>query len=62
MRDFALQRRQVSLYHIPDQLQIDAEIIMDEFVPHPGDGLPRNVRMSVFEPLRQMFGRFAYDL
>lgn len=41
-----LQSRQVSLYHGPDFSQVDAEIVMNQDMPHGDDLWPRDLRVS----------------
>lgn len=43
------QNRQISFDHIPHQLHIDPEIIVNQFVSHPSDGFPPYGRMSFFQ-------------
>jgi hypothetical protein len=50
------------LHNIPNYLQIDAEIAMDEMIPHPDDCGPRNFRMSSLGLIGNSPSRFTDDL
>jgi hypothetical protein len=54
--------RKVLGYRFPDCGNVDAEILMDQFVPHAGNILPGDVRVSFFQRRREIFRHFADDL
>ena len=48
------QLRKIPLYDGPHDFEIDTEIVVDHFVAHPGDLLPRHVRLARLGVLRQI--------
>jgi len=45
----------------PDRLEINAEIMMDQHIPHAGDLLPRYPGMRLSETLGHILCRLADD-
>jgi len=48
-------------YYIPDQVQVDSEIFVNEFVPHSCNLLPWDRRMRSGQGSRYMFDGLAND-
>ena len=65
-RDNGLKRRhqlgQVFRDDLPHDVLVDAEAIVDDFVAHPDDVGPRDLRMAVRELSRHLASRFTNDL
>lgn len=46
----------------PHLIQIDPKVVMDEFIAHPGNIPPRQVRILATQGLRKLFDGFANHL
>jgi len=60
--DEGLHGRNVFLRGFPQDLIIHPEVLVDEFVPHPGHLFPRNFRVSFSHRWWDFFRRFADNL
>lgn len=56
------QRGQVALHDVPDQLEVDAEVLVDELVPHARDLPRRDLWIKRPGLLRHPFDRLAEHL
>src|SRR5450759_424798 len=61
-RDLLLEKGKVVLHDIPDDLDRDAEVVVDDPVPHPGHALPRDVGVCGAGARRDLLGGLADDL
>lgn len=43
--DAPIQHREMLFDHVPHDLRIDAEILVNELIPHPRDALPGDIGM-----------------
>ena len=59
---FFLQRRNVRLQYAPDNIEVDAEVVVDQAVSHSGLGAPLHRRICVAHLGRQSLRRLADDL
>jgi len=59
--DFSFQNRDVISHSQPDLLNINAEVVMNEFVSHPRYVLPRYIGVLRSDSFRQPFGCLADD-
>ena len=50
------------LNHVPDELEVDAEILVDQPIAHAGHCAPFELRMPGPEVVRDLLGRLANDL
>ncbi len=62
MEHLYLEPWKISFDHIPNKLEIHAEVIMHQFVPHTSDGFPRDIGMCILEGGGEAFGCLANDL
>ena len=62
MPDLVGQRRQLVLHDVPDDVHVDAEVIMDENVPQAGYLLPLDLGMAAFRLSGQFLCCLAYYL
>ncbi len=60
-RDLRSERRNLGGKHIADQIKIDAEIIVDQSIPHPGHRPPLDIGIPRTELGRNALGGFADD-
>lgn len=58
-RDIRGQLRHILLDHVPDDLQVDAEVVVNENVPEARDATPRHVRMTFAHLIVNLFGRLV---
>lgn len=52
----------ISLDHIPDELEIHAEVIMHQLISYTGDGFPRDIWVGILEGGGEAFCGFAMIL
>ena len=50
----SFQTRQIPLDHLPDAREVDAEIIMDQYISKAGDAAPVDFRIRVLKCLGYM--------
>jgi hypothetical protein len=48
-KNLALENRNVLFYNIPHRIYVNAEIVMDQFIPHPSNLFPGDVRVLFFQ-------------
>ena len=60
--DTRTELRELLVDDLPDELQVNAEIVMDELIAHAGDLPPRQVWVRLREASRKLLHRFADDL
>lgn len=60
--DLALQRGDLGVNHIPNQIVVHPEIAVNQSVPHAGHGAPFRPGMRASEALGQLFRGFSDDL
>ncbi len=53
---------QISLGYAPDELKIDAKLIMRQSIAHPGDLFPRDLWATVLHILRELLDGLADNL
>lgn len=53
---------ELSNHDIPDQLKVNAEVVMNELVPHPGHLPPWHTRRTLAQWLRDALGGLANNL
>ena len=61
MLDLCFQGRQVVLGCVPDRVQVNAEVVVDQLVTHPGDIFPGRLRVSGAHDIRQPLYGLADD-
>jgi len=59
---FFLEGREIGNNSFPNGCQIDAEILMDQFVPHAGNIFPGNIGVSFLYILGKVLRRLADNL
>ena len=59
--DFRAERLEMLGDDKPDGFELDAEIVMDQYVAHAGDLLPRNVGIGRPKLVREAFDGFTDD-
>ncbi len=59
---FRLQRGNVRLQNTPDDIEVDAELVVDQPIPHPGHRTPLHRGVRVAHRCRQSLRRLADDL
>lgn len=60
--NLAVQRWDISLQDTPDDIEIDAEIVVDQSITHARHGAPFHGRITVPNVLRNSLGSFANNL
>lgn len=61
-RDLLLQVRQLTLENLPDDVEVNAEVVVNDPVAQAYDPVPRDLRMPSLEIPGQPIGRLADDL
>ena len=62
IRDHRTQRRQILVNRLPHHLQVDAEVVMDQYVAHTGDVAPRDAGTAIAHGGGRLPGCFPDDL
>jgi len=48
-KNFVNEDWNILFYSIPHSVNVNAEIVMDQFIPHPSNFFPGNVRIPYFQ-------------
>src|ERR1700674_3902154 len=59
--ELTYQLREVPNHRHPQNVQVDLIIVVDQFLPHPNDSFPGNLRILSALVNRNSIRRFAYD-
>lgn len=57
-----LQSGKPMLHYLPHQVEVHAEVLVDQYVAEAGDLLPRHMATPTTEGARHILGRLANDL
>lgn len=59
--NLSLQGRNAIADDVPDQLEVNAEVVMNEAIAHAGHGAPLDRRVGRAKVVRHLLGSFAND-
>lgn len=62
VRQCGEQLRQVGRYGLPQQVEVDVEVVVAEAVPHPGGGSPRDLRVGGADFRADLLGGLSDNL